>query len=82
MRTIVNILNEALKLDRVAIQSLIEHRVPCSKKLADHPNIIVQDAYTVGALGVINGICDSLTGQRIVAIYENDQIVEFRQHDY
>ena len=65
----VAFLNEALKLDPVAVQGLFEHRVPCNDALRDHPTIQVaaagaepvpgepaRDQASVGILGLLNGL--------------------------
>lgn len=56
---VIEVLNEALLIDPEAIQSLLAIRVPCNQKLADHPTIQVMERngkYTVGVLGLLNGI--------------------------
>jgi hypothetical protein len=56
---VVEVLNEALKLDAAAITKLVNMRVPCNEKLAKHPTIQVakdKDSTKVGMLGIINGI--------------------------
>lgn len=66
-RDVVRLLNEAVKVDRQAVQDLIECRVPCNKGLADHPTIQVSafdeqtgeptpGEYKVGLLGILNGL--------------------------
>lgn len=52
----IALLNSALETDREAISSLIEHRVPCSDAMAEHPTIQVSPNQTVGLLGIINGL--------------------------
>ncbi|MEQ8666946.1 MAG: hypothetical protein RIC16_14595 [Rhodospirillales bacterium] len=60
------VLNDALARDPEAITQLINLRVPCRKKLGDHPTIRIAlygDEYRVGILGLINGILgDSPSG--------------------
>ena len=60
---IVELLNEALTLDPVAVSALCVYRVPCSVGLADHPKIQVLQLgaqslaqYEVGMLGILNGL--------------------------
>ena len=67
-------LNEAYKADASAIHSLICNRVPCNQALADHPTIQVEinnmtptETFSVGMLGIINGLVERLTGKRIAA---------------
>lgn len=55
----VRVLNEALSLDRVAVESLFSYRVSVNKELAEHPTIQVLDSYlglNVSVLGLLNGI--------------------------
>lgn len=66
---VVEVLNRALDADADAITDLLEHRVPCNDELAEDPTIqaVVDQAamvvgepagpWTVGMLGVLNGIC-------------------------
>jgi len=67
-------LNEACTADPGALHALICNRVPCNTTLADHPTIqvdvnsVTQPAtFSVGMLGIINGILESATGRRIAA---------------
>lgn len=58
---IINVLNEALKLDQIAVNKLIrECQVECNRALANHStiqcNIRTGGDYTIGPLGLINGI--------------------------
>lgn len=62
----VRVLNEAVKLDRMAIVNLMDHRVLCNEDLAEHPSIQVSCkrpganggaiGCKVGMLGIINGL--------------------------
>jgi hypothetical protein len=68
----VRILNEAYEADPAALHTLICYRVPCNQALADHPTVQVAsepfaktEYFSVGLLGVINGICEPLTGKRV-----------------
>lgn len=55
---IIKLMNEALKLDPVAVTSLIFNRVPCNGALANHPTIQVDPVrMQVGFLGFLNGLC-------------------------
>lgn len=76
--TFLRVLNEACAQDPVAIRSLIAYRVPCNGELSFHPTIQVHEEmvvdhgfylpnYSVGLLGIINGICEEVTGKRIAA---------------
>lgn len=69
------LLNEALKCDPYAISSLCNHRIACDSRLVRHPTVQVErsaDADKVGMLGVINGICERVTGHKIAAVYDNE----------
>ena len=66
---IVALLNEALSLDKAAIEALFAHRVACNQKIEDHPTIVVGDPMngmpaSLGVLGLLNGIV-GLDGMRI-----------------
>ena len=56
----INVLNEALELEPVAITDLLLHRVSIGPGLATHPSIQClaagPDSYKVSALGLINGL--------------------------
>lgn len=59
--TIIRFLNELYQLDPEAIEKLVETRVPCNDKLADHPTVQVSldpvtKQSTVGLLGIMNGL--------------------------
>ncbi len=59
---VIKILNEALKLDSGAINELINCRVRCNERLADHKTIQVHresfdsNIFTIGLLGILNGL--------------------------
>ena len=65
---VVELLNQALRIDEIAITNLIRTRVPCNKALAKHQTIQVGlqpgcdpdsdqfHEYEVGLLGLINGL--------------------------
>ena len=58
-KSTVDYLNKLLEEDRNAIECLFDVRVPCNKKLSDHPTCQVPIALNgsrVGMLGVINGL--------------------------
>ena len=57
----VKVLNEALEMHHDAMLELINFRVPCNEELSNHPTIQVRAydmdvKYSVGILGIINGI--------------------------
>lgn len=57
---IINFMNELIDLDYKAIESLVEHRVPCNEGLANHSTIQTarddKGKSIVGLLGILNGI--------------------------
>ena len=59
-KKIVDYLNELLKIDRPVIAAFITNRIPCSKKLANHPTVQAaaqHGGFYVGFLGLLNGLC-------------------------
>ncbi len=62
----VQVLNDALKLDRQAITDLVNMRVECNNELARHPTIqtgVYGGAKRIGILGLLNGaLGDSPSG--------------------
>lgn len=87
--TAVRILNEALRDDRAAITALAAHREPCTFQLEAHPTIQVirpehadgrRGGAEVGLLGILNGVLEAMTGQRVAAVYDDSgsKVVEFR----
>ena len=67
--SVVDTLNELLKLDPLTINALFRLRVHCGEDLANHPSVQVlatkragnEDAnvYSVGLIGIINGFFGS-----------------------
>ena len=62
-KEVVNFLNEILKTDSRAIETLFNTRVFCNKKLANHPTVQVgqfgkkpHEKYFVGFIGILNGL--------------------------
>lgn len=73
---IVELMNEALALDPVAVRKLCGRRVECNRALADHPTIQVRSngmRYAVGMLGVLNGIAgaDEDGWGHVVAVFND-----------
>jgi hypothetical protein len=73
----ISALNEAFKRDPAAMHALLCNRVPCNDQLVDDPHIIVEknpvtDGYTVGAMGLINGILTSLGLSVVAAKFSDD----------
>jgi hypothetical protein len=61
IQDVINLLNEALELDKSAIKNLIHQKVSCNKKLAEHPTIHVSvnsknTEFKVSLLGMLNGL--------------------------
>lgn len=78
----LKVLNEALAADPAAIQALVNYRVSCNAGLVDHATIQVKmeiDAFPyVGLLGILNGVIEPMTGQRIAAVEDdNGKLIEF-----
>jgi len=84
-RPLIEFLNEALKIDPEAIISLVEKRVRCNEKMADHPSIQVgsgkiKGSTKVGLLGLLNGFCGTIEkGRRkgwgpITAVVDDDTL--------
>ena len=75
----LEVLNTAYQADPAAIHALICNRVPCNEALANHPdvtvseNLVVGEGYVVSMLGVINGICSSLTGKLVAAVFSDEE---------
>ena len=80
LQEVLRVLNEAATADRHAITLLVEHHVPASPELIEHPTIQVSKDGSVGALGLINGIVERLTGKRVMAVIEDDDGVEWVTH--
>lgn len=75
----VDVLNEAYNDDPGAIHALLCNRVPCNDYLASHPTIQVEfnktaknEGYIVGMLGILNGVCERITGERVSAVLEGE----------
>ncbi len=63
--TVVEYLDELIKIDPKAMQALVEARVPCGDALSDHPTVqcgIRKDGEgaEVGLIGILNGLCGAL----------------------
>ena len=53
---LIAFLNQALETDPAAISTLFRRRVACNLAMADHPTIQVHSDFTVGPLGLLNGL--------------------------
>lgn len=76
---VIKTLNEAFENDPAAIHSLMCNRVPCNNELVNHPTIQVEklpvlegESYAVGALGLLNGVIEPLTGKRIAVKWSSE----------
>jgi hypothetical protein len=85
----VEVLNRALKADPVAVQKLFAVRVACAGgkgDLLDDPTVQIRqeedDTYSVGVLGIINGLfgVDAEQWGYISAVYDEvtDNVIEFK----
>lgn len=79
-------LNELVEADRVFVQALVDHRIPCNETIADHPSVQVgleDGQYRAGLLGVLNGFLGTLdSGPKagwgaLTALYESGHLVKF-----
>ena len=56
----IEYLNSVLEADPLALRALLCTFIPCNDKLAKHPTAIVspvwQEGYTIGMMGLINGM--------------------------
>lgn len=90
--TFLRVLNEAVAADPVALDALIDHRVECNTTLANHPTIQVTpmtfssrsivtksdlDRCEVGALGLLNGVIEAVTGERVAGVWDDNKLVGF-----
>ena len=61
--SVIVFLNQLIQIDSQAVGNLVENRVLCNEKMADHPTVQVGvvktdtgERFEVGILGVINGL--------------------------
>lgn len=74
---VVDMLNEILAIDPVALSELGRLSVPCNKKLAEHPTVQVRATagkhdYRVGLLGILNGVLSKSSPGIIQAIVDDE----------
>jgi hypothetical protein len=87
---VVDSLNEYLDLDREAITSLVEFRVPANDCLLNHPSVkVVLDEGPrpmVGILGILNGIIGGLPGSQtrcVTAVFDDhDKLLRFELTEF
>jgi hypothetical protein len=86
-------LNTYVNLDRLAIQALIEHRVPCNDALSMDKTVQVQSdpdtpwSDVVGMLGILNGLVGVIETEGpkkgwglVTAVYDdNGNLLRFRR---
>lgn len=75
LQAFIDVLNEAHDLDPKAIESLCNTSVLCKDDLGDHPDFVCgsnSGFSTIGTLGLLNGICQRLTGKKVVKIINED----------
>lgn len=68
----ISALNNAFKSDPKAIWTLFNAYTTCNEELANHPTVQVlaqevegKERFTVGTLGIINGVIEAALGHRI-----------------
>ena len=89
---VINFLNSLLEIDNDAITELFNDRVSCNEKLANHDTVQVRgydpitnqktDKYSVGILGILNGlfgIDENGCGGIIMYLDDNKKIKYFKK---
>jgi len=89
---LIDFLNQLLKVDRDAIEELLETRVSCNQQLANHPTVqVLAELHDgvwqnhVGLLGILNGFCGAYnSGPKkgwgpIGAMYDGGKLVCFER---
>jgi hypothetical protein len=87
VQDVCSLLNELLIEDAKCIHDLVNARIICNSKIADHPTVQVQQykgeqQAKVGLLGIINGlfgIRDDGMGAICVDIDDDDKIIRFKE---
>ncbi len=84
---IIDFLNQLVVLDRDAVSALINTRVPCNKQFSEHETVQVlageNETYSVGLLGILNGLCgkdENGWGFIVAEINQENDIVERFMH--
>lgn len=85
IQEVIEFLNELVEINQEAVENLIEQRVECNKKLADHPTVQVT-AYDgehpkVGLLGVLNGLfgANEEGWGPIMAVFDEHKLIGFQR---
>jgi hypothetical protein len=78
-QSLIEFMNELVKIDKNAIHALIETRVICNKELVGHPTVQVSlpensEIASVGLLGILNGFVgvDNEQWGYMTSIYDDD----------
>ncbi len=61
-RDVINFLNDLFYRDPDAVVRLLDFSTPCNREMADHPTMPVRegdDCFSVGLLGILNGLFDA-----------------------
>lgn len=85
----IDFLNHLLEIDREAIERLVETRVLCSEKLADHPTVqvhCINGSSSVGFLGILNGLLGTFGDGpkkgwgKITAVFDDEnKLISFKK---
>ena len=80
------VMKSGLLCDPLAITSLAKTRVQCNASLAIHPTIQVQECtdgtFTVGMIGILNGILEELTGRKFSYMIDGSgSVLDFVPHN-
>lgn len=85
----VDCLNKAFKADPDAIHALMVNRVPCNTDLANDEHVFVSvnkilsdKSYTVGVLGLINGILSANDLPLVAMVIDDGADVKDIKHFY
>lgn len=86
VQQVVDLLNEALRIDKYAVTDLISERITVNKDLAEHPTIQCVETgkgrYEMGLLGFLNGLfgVDEKKFGAIVAVIDDKSkiVTEFK----
>jgi hypothetical protein len=80
------ILQRAFEADPNAMHALTVNRVPCNQALADDPHVLVDKSlvlkechFSVGMMGILNGILVACDLPRVASMWSNDRDEEGRQ---
>ncbi len=86
---LIAFLNSLVAIDAAAIHTLVEARVTCNTKLADHRSVqavqVDVGVYNVGLLGILNGYCGTVDAGKhvgwgpITAVYVHGRLVRFER---